>query len=832
MVIAVNPAMLTGEYRTEFSITGLEQPDNALFWQVFQQVQDWFERMPGDSEPMMESGEIEALAYRRFQIELPHGQNPIFQLRLDVKLSARGGPVSVSVQSSFLETDGATPPPELLAGPPSLIRELLEAFTCYRGSDLLSATPTLITLETARDFADDRILNPDRQLPIIAVSQDWRGRTPVNPARLQALLSGMAEVATYDSYVAEQLRQHLGFQLACFNGAIRIYQPGCSREDQRGQHNFWMPGQSRDIGRQSAGRLVQEFARYLPEVTDTHEFETVRRQVQQKRMAEQAAELLALPLRQQIVQLEAEIASLNVQLQERERDNTTEETKINKLHQQLVDRDTELESLRSQLEQVIHREAEREPEIAHLHQQQVERDERIELLRQQLESALSQAGTDESEIAQLHTLLLERDSNVESLRQELDKAVHREAEIEQEITLLHVQIQESDTQAELLRQQLENVMGEAGASRLAIEQLEANIQERDRELGVLRSQLEDALNWSQGSKDLINELSEEVKIRDADIAKLRLLLEGVENGSVESEQIIAELNRELQERTEEAEGISILLDKVRERADAAENAAAELRRELSERPSELAEFNSLISQSQENIAYDQPHVAETNGIVAGLRQEIERLRGEIASMEQLLEEAQQREQAVAELISDLDRRDSEIAQRDTKIRWLEYELDRVRGNDPVLEFEHHYEEPDTIKDAVECASQRFGKLRFLDSAFESADGHPYQDPGKVYKNFELLQELAVARTQGPLHKTPEGWMRERGFNYASNESKATRNEFGQFRQIEGYLMEGHMKIGGGTHDGQHLIRIHFCWEKESQQYIIGHVGEHLPTVSG
>ena len=45
-------------------------------------------------------------------------------------------------------------------------------------------------------------------------------------------------------------------------------------------------------------------------------------------------------------------------------------------------------------------------------------------------------------------------------------------------------------------------------------------------------------------------------------------------------------------------------------------------------------------------------------------------------------------------------------------------------------------------------------------------------------------------------------------------------------------MQEHIKIGSGTSDRQHYIRIHFAWVGKENKYFVGHVGEHLPTVSG
>ncbi len=170
MVTAMNIAALTGEYRTEFSITGPMQDENSLFGRVCDFVRDCFERLPGDREPLEESGEFEELAYQRFQIELPHGRNPNFQLRLDVKLSTRGGPVAVGVQSAFMETDAA-PPPELVSGPPRLVLDLFGAFECYYRADRLSSAPVRVASDAAAEFAN-RIFNPDRRIPIVAVSEN------------------------------------------------------------------------------------------------------------------------------------------------------------------------------------------------------------------------------------------------------------------------------------------------------------------------------------------------------------------------------------------------------------------------------------------------------------------------------------------------------------------------------------------------------------------------------------------------------------------------------------------------------------------------------------
>ena len=134
------------------------------------------------------------------------------------------------------------------------------------------------------------------------------------------------------------------------------------------------------------------------------------------------------------------------------------------------------------------------------------------------------------------------------------------------------------------------------------------------------------------------------------------------------------------------------------------------------------------------------------------------------------------------------------------------------------------------------AEQRFDMLQFLESAHESANGYPYRHPGRVYNAFSALQHIAAQLREGPLGTSVEKRMLEemqnRDFDYTAHESEPTMQKHGDSRWFGGYQMQEHIKIGSGTADKQHYIRIHFAWVRKENKYIIGHVGEHLPTVSG
>ena len=801
MATAMDSPTVAGEYGTEFSVTGLGQEESNLFAQVCEYVQGWFNGLPNSNETMLDSGEFGELVYRRFRTELPHGRNPDVRVYLDVKLAKSEDRLSVSVRSYFLEDVLGPTPPELVAGPPTLVLDLFREFECHIGPDRLSAAPNRILPGNVPEFAN-RIFDPDRRLPFVAISQNWRRQTPINPNWLQSLLAGLAEVVTYDSETEEKLRDHIGFQLACFGGAMRIYQPGCRRDDHRGRHTFWMPDQARAILSRPAGRVVQEIVPHLPSHASAREFEVVRAQVQQQRMVEAATERLAFPLRQRVGELEHEIETLSKELQERDANASTGATELHNLHQQLIDRDSELGSLRNQLEQAIHREVGYEPEIAGLRQQQAERDERIESLRQQLESAINRADTGQPEVAQLHSQLLERDSQVESLRRDLDDAVHRETEAGQDIALLRLQIQEDDSQIESLRQQMETLATQEYVSQSAIAQLEASLQERNDEVGVFRAQLESALDRSEEISDLVGELNEELKARDTDITTLRFLLEGVEEGSDNSETVIADLRRELREREENARAISALLEKARNRADAAENAASELRRELQQRLSESSAIGNIIQESKESAAEARVEVADAARAISELNTQISKLEEQILRLGEERSDAQ--EEALNKEIA-YEELEERIKERDDEIRLLRYRLRALESEEwQQIGLNEEQMLIESVGEALMYASQQFDMLHFLPSAFDSAEGYPYRHPDRIYNAFSALQHIAAQRREGPLRTSVERRlleeMQNREFEYAAHESESTMQRHGDTRWFGGYEMQEHIKIGSGTAD--------------------------------
>ncbi len=293
-------------YRVSFSITGPGGAGRELLDRVEAHIREWLAGRSQEPEVDQPSGSwsdddyeisidrdsLGDAGYVSFKWECEDRRAPGFWLRLDVDLATEGGPVSVSAESYFLERDDAEPP-DLLAGPPPLVHGLLAAFHCYMGEERLSGEVSPVSPEAAGEFAAGRILSPERQLPVVAVSQGGRGKPAIDPARLQRILAGAATVATYGDAAAQALRERLGWQLACYDGAVRVYWPGCAPGDRSGQHKVWMGREAAKLGFRLILQLQGECLRRLAPAFDRRMFEAVKGRIEQEKLRVRLLELEA-----------------------------------------------------------------------------------------------------------------------------------------------------------------------------------------------------------------------------------------------------------------------------------------------------------------------------------------------------------------------------------------------------------------------------------------------------------------------------------------------------------------------------------------------------------
>ena len=165
--------------------------------------------------------------------------------RMSVRLATDGSAVTADIDLRATDAPDADPSLDPIAQPPSLVQTLLERFDCNVGPDRIAITPTRITADHADSFVQNELFNPDRLLPLLVVTDHQDGRRSkdngIDADKMQQELAGIARVFAYDHNTAWNVARDLPQSLWCYDGAVRLFAPGCSADDLSHRHPFWQP---------------------------------------------------------------------------------------------------------------------------------------------------------------------------------------------------------------------------------------------------------------------------------------------------------------------------------------------------------------------------------------------------------------------------------------------------------------------------------------------------------------------------------------------------------------------------------------------------------------
>ena len=150
------------------------------------------------------------------------------------RLSTQGDAVEVDVQVVGPDGSGRT------AGPPRLLTDILERYTCRLHGEDLPYEAVRISRENANWYANSVVFNPDRRIPVVAISEQHQGGTGGKLDRALLYLRGVALIVTTSDSDSRLINRGLG-RLACSGGEIRVYRPGATRNDVQELHRKWRP---------------------------------------------------------------------------------------------------------------------------------------------------------------------------------------------------------------------------------------------------------------------------------------------------------------------------------------------------------------------------------------------------------------------------------------------------------------------------------------------------------------------------------------------------------------------------------------------------------------
>ena len=244
-------------YRAVFSATKSGLSGVPLLDSVRDALREWIEgdfgpRAPSTNSPNAWTGaagelsvnehrlEDEGLAAFRMKWERPDPDDEAGRWRLSARLATEGDDVEVDIEVQGSENRRLGIRGEYAAKLPSVPARLLSEFDCaLDGRRLFTKAERMAGEGWAASFIRDRLFAPERRIPLVVASENGDGRG-VDADTLQENLLGLATVVSYDHRAAWDISRDIPRALRCYDGAVRLYSPGCAETDVAQQNPYWV----------------------------------------------------------------------------------------------------------------------------------------------------------------------------------------------------------------------------------------------------------------------------------------------------------------------------------------------------------------------------------------------------------------------------------------------------------------------------------------------------------------------------------------------------------------------------------------------------------------
>ncbi len=191
---------------------------------------------------------MDALSISRLIWERDDGGGPDARSRLILRLATDGVSVEADLEVKSAHGDANGRRIRGSAKMPSFLGILFDRFRCSIDGVPLETRAKSIATNDAEWFVRDEIFGARRTIPLIIVSADRNGISSVDADELQSYVLGLARVYVYGHDAAWHIAKDLPQSLRCYDGAIRLYYPGCSEDDIPQRNPYWLPEDIQNLG--------------------------------------------------------------------------------------------------------------------------------------------------------------------------------------------------------------------------------------------------------------------------------------------------------------------------------------------------------------------------------------------------------------------------------------------------------------------------------------------------------------------------------------------------------------------------------------------------------
>ena len=271
-------------FRSHFTIVGAGEEGLPLLNQARDVAKTWVEdaffKYDGESdEPIADGDDLDGTGFFSLTWRVRDGW------QLDLRLATDGCDVEMEVEvrdPGDVDLADDSRRAKSLAYSPNLLERMFDEFDCRFNGESLKSRAVRLTEDDAASFAKDVLLNPERRLPVVAVSENSFGRCLADPDALQSRLLGIASVVVYGNAVSQIIRRELP-KLGCYNGAARVYAPELSPDDHPAMHRYWLGNNARNLN-ESWWEVRDACMFHSPPDARRRLYDQVSSQIHQKRL--------------------------------------------------------------------------------------------------------------------------------------------------------------------------------------------------------------------------------------------------------------------------------------------------------------------------------------------------------------------------------------------------------------------------------------------------------------------------------------------------------------------------------------------------------------------
>jgi len=233
-----------------------------------------------------------------------------------------------SLNLNVRRTDEGIAPFEYSHSSPRVIRKIIADYNCQSSYPIVAHPLSADNREIAVRLVD-YILDSSRTHPILFVSQHEQSRSHLFDVREAArILAGLAYVVTAETQdVAREISDRLPPRHACYDGAVRLYWPSYSVNDEAFRHPLWVCSKIVEIDARGNNSFAQVVLRRLGEVFTLHSPKNFfswsrvqeisrKRTISEAKEAGEQAQLITL-YEEENSDLNQKVASLRLELQEK-----------------------------------------------------------------------------------------------------------------------------------------------------------------------------------------------------------------------------------------------------------------------------------------------------------------------------------------------------------------------------------------------------------------------------------------------------------------------------------------------------------------------------------